>query len=347
MTVPPICDYEGSRYRTEFWVPERAYEDGAERVALRALLPPTGRRLVEIGAGFGRLADLYGGYERVVLLDYARSQLQDAQERLGEAGPGGRPRYTYVLGDFYRLPFAPGLFDAVVMVRTLHHAADAPAVLRNISGILAPGGIFVLEFASKRHLKAIFRYVLGRQSWSPFDPQPVEFVPLNYDFHPAWIRRHLEECGLRVTRIRTVSHFRVGFLKRTVPTGLLVFLDRLLQPTGALWQLTPSVFVRAAAPADRPPAPPGSFFRCTACGSLLLVDEGDRLICTDCGTVFPFQDGLYDFRGGVTIRPHPTPSGFAATPSPLLNFVQERGGGATEGGGGGVRKPEQFRGGER
>jgi len=347
MTVPPICDYEGSRYRTEFWVPERAYEDGAERVALRALLPPTGRRLVEIGAGFGRLADLYGGYERVVLLDYARSQLQDAQERLGEAGPGGRPRYTYVLGDFYRLPFAPGLFDAVVMVRTLHHAADAPAVLRNISGILAPGGIFVLEFASKRHLKAIFRYVLGRQSWSPFDPQPVEFVPLNYDFHPAWIRRHLEECGLRVTRIRTVSHFRVGFLKRTVPTGLLVFLDRLLQPTGALWQLTPSVFVRAAAPADRPPAPSGSFFRCTACGSLLLVDEGDRLICTDCGTAFPFQDGLYDFRGGVTIRPHPTPSGFAATPSPLLNFVQERGGGATEGGGGGVRKPEQFRGGER
>jgi ubiquinone/menaquinone biosynthesis C-methylase UbiE/uncharacterized protein YbaR (Trm112 family) len=298
MSVPPICDYEGSRYRTEFWVPERAYEDGAERAALRALLPPTGRLLVEIGAGFGRLADLYGGYERVVLLDYARSQLQDARERLGEAGPGGRPRYTYVLGDFYRLPFAPGLFDAVVMVRTLHHAADAPAVLRNISGILAPGGVFVLEFASKRHLKAIFRYVLRRQSWSPFDPQPVEFVPLNYDFHPAWIRRHLEECGLRVTRIRTVSHFRVGFLKRTVPTGLLVFLDRLLQPTGALWQLTPSVFVRAAAPADRPPAPPGSFFRCTACGSLLLVDEGDRLICTDCGTAFPFQDGLYDFRGG-------------------------------------------------
>jgi SAM-dependent methyltransferase len=254
--------------------------------------------LIEIGAGFGRLADLYGGYERVVLLDYARSQLQDARERLGEAGPGGRPRYTYVLGDFYRLPFAPGLFDAVVMVRTLHHAADAPPVLRNISGILAPGGVFVLEFASKRHLKAIFRYVLRRQSWSPFDPQPVEFVPLNYDFHPAWIRRHLEECGLRVTRIRTVSHFRVGFLKRTVPTGLLVFLDRLLQPTGALWQLTPSVFVRAAAPADRPPAPPGSFFRCTACGSLLLVDEGDRLICTDCGTAFPFQDGLYDFRGG-------------------------------------------------
>ncbi len=293
----PICDYEGSRYQTEFWGPERAYEDGAERAALRALLPPAGRLLIEIGAGFGRLANLYSGYERVVLLDYARSQLLQARERLGDAGPAGRPRYLYVLGDFYRLPFAPGLFDTVVMVRTLHHAADAPAVLRNVANILAPAGTFVLEFANKRHLKAIFRYLLRRQPWSPFDLQPVEFVPLNYDFHPAWVRRHLKECGLRIAQIRTVSHFRVGFLKRTVPTGWLISLDRLLQPTGALWQLSPSVFVRAAAPEDRPAAPPGGLFRCIACGSLLLADEGDRLLCTDCDTAFPFQDGLYDFRG--------------------------------------------------
>ncbi|MCX8067638.1 MAG: methyltransferase domain-containing protein [Anaerolineae bacterium] len=293
---PPICDYEGSRYRTEFWSPERAYEDGAERAALRALLPPSGRFLVDVGAGFGRLVDLYSGYERVVLLDYARSQLLQARERLGDAGPGGKPRYLYVLGDFYRLPFAPGLFDAVVMVRTLHHAADAPAVLRQVGTVLAPGGTFVLEFASKRHLKAILRYLLRRQSWSPFDPEPVEFVPLNYDFHPRWVHEHLRKAGLAVQRARAVSFFRVGFLKRTIPTGLLVTLDRWLQPVGALYPLTPSVFLQAVAPPDRSPAPPGAFFRCTACGSLLLVDEGESLRCTDCGRAFPVQDGLYDFR---------------------------------------------------
>ncbi len=296
-TALPICDYEGSRYRTEFWGPERAYEDGAERAALRALLPPRGRLLVEIGAGFGRLADLYGGYEQVVLLDYARSQLLQARERLGDAGPDGRPRYLYVLGDFYRLPFAPGLFETVVMVRTLHHAADASAVLRNVAGILMPGGTFVLEFASKRHLKAIIRYILRRQSWSPFDLSPVEFVPLNYDFHPAWIRRHLEEAGLRVRRTRAVSCFRVGLLKRTVPTGWLVALDRWLQPVGALYPLTPSVFVQAIAPPDGPSAPPGAFFRCVACGALSLADEGEQLVCTECRAIFPVQDGLYDFRG--------------------------------------------------
>ncbi|RME38270.1 MAG: methyltransferase domain-containing protein [Thermoflexia bacterium] len=299
---PPICDYEGSRYRTEFWNPERAYEDGAERAALRALLPPIGRFLVDIGAGFGRLADLYGGYERVVLLDYARSQLLQARERLGEAGPGGRPCYLYVLGDFYRLPFAPGLFDAVVMVRTLHHAADAPAVLRQVSRILAPGGTFVLEFASKRHLKAVLRYFLRRQAWSPFDPEPVEFVPLNYDFHPRWVREHLRAVGLRVRRARAVSFFRVGFLKRAFPVKLLVALDRWLQPLGALYPLTPSVFLQAVAPPDRASALPGAFFRCTACGSLLLVDEGNGLRCIDCGAAFPVQDGLYDFRSPDGVR---------------------------------------------
>ena len=66
---PSICDYEGSSYRTEFWTQARTYEDAAERIALEALLPPTGHRLIEIGAGFGRLVDLYAGYDQVVLFE--------------------------------------------------------------------------------------------------------------------------------------------------------------------------------------------------------------------------------------------------------------------------------------
>jgi ubiquinone/menaquinone biosynthesis C-methylase UbiE len=292
----PICDYEGSAYRTEFWGQGREYEDAAERVALRHLLPPTGRRLVEIGAGYGRLADLYSGYDEVVIFDYALSQLRQAQELWGDAGPGGRPRYVYVAGDFYNLPFAAGLFDAVTAVRIIHHAADAPSVLRGVAQILAPGGAFVLEFANKRNLKAILRYLVRQQDWSPFDREPVEFVKLNFDFHPAWMRERLAEAGLQVRKVRTVSHFRVGPLKRVVPTGWLVGLDRLFQPTGALWQLTPSVFVRCDARADRPAAPLDAFFRCTVCGSTMLVDEGDALWCTDCGARFAACDGIYDFR---------------------------------------------------
>ena len=297
--TPPICDYEGSAYRTEFWGQGREYEDAVERIALRRLLPASGHRLVEIGGGYGRLADLYSGYDEVVIFDYARSQLRQGQELWGDADPGGRPRYLYVAGDFYNLPFAPGVFDTVTIVRTLHHAADAPAVLRGVGRILAPEGTFVLEFANKRHLKAILRYLAHRQDWSPFNREPVEFVKLNFDFHPAWMWGQLREAGLEVKERRSVSHFRIGFLKQIVPTELLVALDRLFQPTGALWQLTPSVIVRCAARNDKPSAPQGAFFRCTVCGSTMLVDEGQELSCTGCGARFAVRDGIYDFKAPV------------------------------------------------
>lgn len=295
----PVCDYEGSAYRTEFWGQGRAYEDGAERVALRRLLPPTGCRLVEIGAGYGRLAPLYGGYGEVVFFDYALSQLQQARALWGQAGPGGQPRYVYVAGDFYNLPFSHGLFDTVVVVRTLHHAADVPSVLQGVVRVLAPDGALVLEFANKRNLKAILRYWLGRQEWSPFDREPVEFAKLNFDFHPAWVRERLAEAGLSARRIRTVSHLRIGLLKRVIPAPMLVVLDRLLQPTGAWCQLSPSVFVSSRAPADKPAASQGSYFRCTICGSTTLVDEVEWVSCRDCGVRFAVQDGIYDFKAPI------------------------------------------------
>jgi len=296
----PICDYEGSAYRTEFWGAGRDYEDAAERAALRHLLPPTGRRLIDVGGGYGRLAPLYQGYDEVVIFDYALSQLRQARELWGAHGHshGRRPRYRYVAGDFYHLPFAASTFDTVTMVRTLHHAADAPRVLQGTAEILAPGGTLVLEFANKRNLKAMIRYLAGRQAWSPWDREPVEFVELNFDFHPAWVEERLREAGLQVQERRAVSTFRLGLLKRVVPTAVLVAFDRLCQPLGGLMPVSPSVFVRCEAKDDRARAPEGAFFRCTACGSTALEEGEHSIACQSCGTAFPMRDGIYDFRGG-------------------------------------------------
>ena len=213
--TPPVCDYEGSDYRTRFWENQgRDYEDQVERVALRQLMPPAGDTLIEIGAGFGRLADEYAGYERVVLFDYSRSLLREAQAHLGDD-----PRFIYVAGNWYEMPFVAGLFDTLVQIRTLHHAADVPALFVQLARIAKPGGDYILEFANKHNLKAIFRYLSKRQEWSPFAPEPVEFVALNFDFHPRWIQDRLQEAGFYPGEIRTVSHFRLGSLKDKLPTG--------------------------------------------------------------------------------------------------------------------------------
>ena len=99
-----------------------SYEDLAERIALSGLLPPSGRRIVEIGAGFGRLAALYAGYEQVVLLDYAVSGLREAQERLGTSG-----RFVMWLLMCTACRLFPGTCDTAVTVRVLHHLEDVPA----------------------------------------------------------------------------------------------------------------------------------------------------------------------------------------------------------------------------
>ncbi len=290
----PICDYEGSTYRIDFWGGgSREYEDRVERIALRRLLPPGGSRILEVGAGFGRLTGELAAFDQVVLVDYSRSMLREARERLGDDR-----RYLYVAADVYKLPFAPGAFDAATMIRVIHHLADPVAALKEIRRTMVPGATFVLEFASKRHIKAILRYWLGRQDWNPFSREPVEFAPLNFDFHPDYIKEALVKVGFKPIRRLTVSHFRHPLLKRLIPLRLLVWADSLAQLTGDWWQLTPSVFIASrAVNGDRPPdvIPEDVLFRCPECGGQ-LEREAEGLACVGCGRRWIIRDGIHDFK---------------------------------------------------
>ncbi len=289
---PPICDYEGSDYQQRFWEQgERQYEDQVEAIAIRRLLPASGKLLLEVGAGAGRNTPRYHGYERIVVMDYSTTQLEQAQERLGTD-----PRYIYVAADVYKLPFVDGLFDGATMIRVIHHLAEAPQALAQIRQVLQPSGVFLLEFANKRNLKAILRYWLGRQSWNPFAPEPVEYIPLNFDFHPGTMRSWLREAGFRIERQLSVSHFRVGWLKRNIPLGLLVAADAAFQPTGALLQFTPSLFYRNTASGDGPAAASGGFFKCPECGTPLPESAGDALHCRGCQRRWGRVKGIYNFK---------------------------------------------------
>lgn len=294
----PVCNYEGSDYQTSFWDRGgRAYEDAVEAVALRRLLPSGGKRLLELGAGAGRNTPRYTGFEKIVLVDYSKTQLEQARQLLGDTGPDGAS-LCYVAADIYHLPFVSGLFDTATMIRTLHHMIDPRRALSQVHDVLAQDAVFVLEYANKRNLKSIFRYALRRQSWSPFSPEPIEFAALNFDFHPATVRAWLQLTGFSLERQLAVSHFRIGLLKRLVPLGILVRMDALAQQTGDLWQLTPSVFTRSRARrAESAAVPePGAFFRCPACGAAPLPDTPPELVCPKCGKRYPVSEGIYDLR---------------------------------------------------
>jgi SAM-dependent methyltransferase len=300
-TPVPICDYEGSPWRTAFW-PGREYEDRAERLALAHLLPGHGKRLIEIGAGFGRLADLYRGYERVILLDYARSMLKEAHERLG-----GDPRFVFAAADLYNLPLAESAVDTAVTVRVLHHVADIPRAFGEIARIVRPRGAFVTDFANKRHLKAILKYWLrpllsraaqrdGDGQHSPFSLEPYEFVKLNFDYHPDYIIGNLARVGLRIRDKRAVSTFRVGALKRFFSPALLASLDGLIQRPTAGLELAPSLFLLAES--EKPGAAElnPALWRCLKCSSTAVEEQPNQLLCRNCGASYPCVEGIFDFK---------------------------------------------------
>lgn len=288
---PAICDYEGSDYQERFWDQGgRAYEDGAEAIALGRMLPAGGERMLEVGAGAGRNTERYEGFGEVTLLDYSRTQLEQARRRLGES-----QHYRFVVADVYRMPFAAGVFDAATMIRTLHHMQDPAAALRSVREVLTSGAFFLLEYANKRNLKAIGRWLVRRQSWSPFDRNPVEFARLNYDFHPAAVRTWLGEARFHVKQEIPVSHLRIAWLKRLLPQSALLALERPLQRLGRAWLYTPSVFV--AARAGGSPQPPLPFaWRCPSCGAEAMTEAADGVHCGSCRRTWPKRDGIYEFR---------------------------------------------------
>lgn len=302
----PVMDYEGSGYRHEFWEGQgREYEDQIERALLTRLIPPSGGRIVEIGAGFGRLADLYTGYEQIVLFDYSRTLLADAVVRWGRD-----PRFVFVAGNIYELPLASHTIDTLVMVRVMHHLADVPTALGQIARCLHPRSRAILEYANKRNLKAIGRWLLGRQKWSPFAAEPVEFVKLNFDFHPAWMDRQMAAAHLVQERRFALSHFRLPLLKRRVsPQALVRLEERFMAPAGN-YPLSPSVFVQARARDGAASghgsseeggrgrvAAVGDLFRCPKCqAEPLRQSQPDTLVCTSCGREYRQSNQIWDFK---------------------------------------------------
>jgi SAM-dependent methyltransferase len=302
----PVIDYENSQYKADFWIGQgRDYEDKAERLAIQELLPRHGLRVAEIGAGFGRLADLYQKYEQVILFDYSRTLLQDAVNKWGND-----PRFIFVAGNIYQLPLATASLDSLLMVRVMHHLADVPQALQQIERVLHKRSVAVLEYANKRNLKAIARWLLRRQTWSPFQLSPLEFIALNFDFHPKWMSERLIEANLSVRRQLAVSHFRLPLIKKRINAQTLAQADSFLFELGGNYPLAPSVFVQTISKNERLPividAAPGAIadlFCCPRCRAeaFQLIGE-EQLLCTQCAVTFAKRDGIWDFKDSLPVK---------------------------------------------
>lgn len=239
-----VFDYNNVDYR-EFWDgTDRRYEDQVERIALRRLCRDMQGSCLEIGAGYGRLVDEYAPRcSRVLLTDCTPKMMDWARARVQELGLENVECRTC---DLYELNQVGEKWDNAVCVRVMHHVEDVPAFLGQVQLVLRPGGEFIFEYANKRNLLEIGRWLLGRPNLRPFDREPSRRGEgVFYNFHPQWIREQLARNGFAVEEELAVSLFRNRWLKRLFGHRLLAALERHLQRPLAWLFPAPSVFVRA------------------------------------------------------------------------------------------------------
>jgi SAM-dependent methyltransferase len=136
---------------------------------LRALRPPKGARVLEVGCGRGVALPVLA--ERLapaalVGVDIDPVLVAVAQQRVQSSGLAA----TVIEGDLRDLPFADAAFDLVIDFGTCYHVgggtAGARAALREVARILRPGGLFIHETPVAQHLAHPVRSFGRRLPWA-------------------------------------------------------------------------------------------------------------------------------------------------------------------------------------
>lgn len=236
-----VADYNGYDYKKIFWEDaDRKYEDLADRMAIRRLLPQHVDTFVDIAGGYGRLADEYlPRADSATLFDYSKTELAQAREIYGD-------RLKTKAGDIYSLPFPNNSFDALMMVRATHHFQDMQKVSNELYRILKPGGIAVIEVANKKTLPKMLRYWTKRSDINPFSLEPAHLKDLSsdgfYNYHPKYIEAIFKNSGFKIDKVLSVSNFRSAKLKKLFGTKALTRLEKPAQSLLAPIRFAPSIY---------------------------------------------------------------------------------------------------------
>lgn len=245
-----VSDYNGYDYKKIFWEDaDRKYEDAADRMAIRRLLPKHMENFVDIAGGYGRLANEYiKRADQATLFDYSQTELDQAKEKYGD-------KLHTQQGDIYSLPFKDEEFTTLLMVRATHHFKDIDKVLAELYRVLKPGGIAVIEVANKRTLPRILRYWTGRTKINPFSQSVANLTDVAKDgffnYHPKYIEKLFKKTGFKIDKILSVSNFRSAGLKKVFGNDNLIRFEKPAQTLLAPMRFAPSIYYRLEKPIDR------------------------------------------------------------------------------------------------
>jgi ubiquinone/menaquinone biosynthesis C-methylase UbiE len=238
-----------------YWV-GRDYEHYSEISALKGLLQkiPKTRNILEIGAGYGRLAKtyIYRG-KKIILSDPSSRLLAIARDELGKKYQG---RVKFIHSSLENLParVKGGNVDLAICIRVLHHIENTNNAFEIVNHLLSKKGYFIVEFANKSHFKATLSEFKKGNLTFPLDISPKDLrsksnlrkntLPF-INYHPDDIIKKLEDNGFEILERRSVSNIRYPFFKKILPLETLLSIEKALQKPLAYISFGPSMFILA------------------------------------------------------------------------------------------------------
>ena len=163
-----MADHASAYLERADHVPHRA----AGEATLLDELPPTVRRVLDLGSGDGRLLSLVlaarPGADGIAV-DFSPHMLEQLRARFG-----ANPSVRIVAHDLDQPLPALGTFDAVVSSFAIHHLTDQRkrALYQEIWTVLEPGGVFcnlehVLPVSARAHAKFLEAMGIANQDEDP------------------------------------------------------------------------------------------------------------------------------------------------------------------------------------
>jgi len=103
-------------------------------------------RLLDVGTGTGRMAELFGsGATSVLAVDRSPDMLRLARAKLPAEES---EKFRLMVGDFNDLPLDDGMVDTAILHQVLHYAPAPDRVVAEVARVLAPDGVLmIVDFA--------------------------------------------------------------------------------------------------------------------------------------------------------------------------------------------------------
>ena len=231
----------------------REYEHKSEIVALEAYLSkiPEIKKIIEIGAGFGRFTPFYSfRAKKVILTDPSAKLLKIARKALKEKNV----KFIQSSAENLQGRLKGSTADLVVLVRVLHHIKKPEEAIKEANRLLKNKGFFILEYPNKAHFKARAREFLKGNFTYLIDVSEKDVrsksakrrktLPF-YNFHPEKIENLLKKYDFKIVEKRSVSNIRSTFIKRHIPTSFLLWIESFLQKILSYLNFGPSIFILA------------------------------------------------------------------------------------------------------